>query len=379
MIEYYSISNFKSLKEIGLSFGKLNLFLGMNGAGKSSLIQSLLLLRQSMRDQVMLFGLKNQEKTVLKISGDLISLGTGQEILCQDAENEHISQKIYFSNENTLSLEFLCAREQGQTGTIVPGTYEYDGGTQIIEKESLFTSAFSYLSADHLSPQNVYSVSQWNAEALNPLGNDGRNAVPFLAMFGDKVETLEILRKRDAKTKNLTNQVSAWMAEISPQIRLNAVYNPIVNNANLLIDYEGERMKTMNISPVNVGFGIPYSLPLLVALLKVKPGDLLFIENPESHLHPRGQAAMAELIARAAAAGAQIFCETHSDHIVNGLRVAMKKGILHEGDLVLDYFERDDTLNTKVTPIDVDAKGSLSEYPSGLLDEWGYLMSELIL
>ena len=59
--------------------------------------------------------------------------------------------------------------------------------------------------------------------------------------------------------------------------------------------------------------------------------------------------------------------------------MAMKKGILHEGDLVLDYFERDDTLNTKVTPIDVDAKGSLSEYPSGLLDEWGYLMSELIL
>ena len=76
--------------------------------------------------------------------------------------------------------------------------------------------------------------------------------------------------------------------------------------------------------PTSVGFGIAYVLPVLVALLSANEKYMVIIENPEAHLHPRGQVAMGELIARAAAAGVQVIVETHSDHVLNGVRLAVK-------------------------------------------------------
>ncbi len=130
--------------------------------------------------------------------------------------------------------------------------------------------------------------------------------------------------------------------------------------------------------PVNVGFGIPYVLPLVVALLTAEKDGLLLIENPESHLHPKGQTAIAELISRVAARGTQIICESHSDHIINGVRVAVKNRVLENKDVSVVYFDKDDDQITRTTEISVDQKGNLSDYPAGLLDEWGILMSALI-
>lgn len=74
----------------------------------------------------------------------------------------------------------------------------------------------------------------------------------------------------------------------------------------------------------NVGFGISYVLPIVLALVKAKKGELIILENPEAHLHPRGQRKMGELIARAAQGGVQVIVETHSDHILNGIRFVCK-------------------------------------------------------
>ena len=132
-------------------------------------------------------------------------------------------------------------------------------------------------------------------------------------------------------------------------------------------------------SPVNVGFGIPYVLPLILTLLISQPGDLVLIENPESHLHPRGQAELGKLIALASQSGVQIICETHSDHIINGIRVAVKENNIDSNKVRLFYFDKNETtkLETEVTPINVDKNGELDSYPTGLLDEWGNLMAKL--
>lgn len=72
-----------------------------------------------------------------------------------------------------------------------------------------------------------------------------------------------------------------------------------------------------------------------------RPGDMVLIENPESHLHPKGQSAIGRLLAATAANGVQIFCESHSDHIINGVRVAVKEGIIQQNQLAVYYFSRD--------------------------------------
>ena len=98
------------------------------------------------------------------------------------------------------------------------------------------------------------------------------------------------------KSNRLIDQVSAWMAEISPGIKLTAQLLPLIEKAKLIIRYSGDRLISDPFLPVNVGFGIPYVLPLITELLLSNKESLLLIENPESHLHPKGQSTIAQLI-----------------------------------------------------------------------------------
>ena len=142
--------------------------------------------------------------------------------------------------------------------------------------------------------------------------------------------------------------------------------------------------------PQNVGLGISYVLPVLVTILTAMPGAIIIIENPEAHIHPHGQAKLGELIARAAAYGVQVFVETHSDHVINGVRVAVRDGILKPEDVNIAFFERKEQLKenpvddsdmeifSEVRNIQVDANGSLSEYPEDFMDEWNNQLMELM-
>ena len=130
---------------------------------------------------------------------------------------------------------------------------------------------------------------------------------------------------------------------------------------------------------------------MLVTLLTAKSGSIIIIENPEAHLHPRGQAEMGRLIAETVARGVQVFVETHSDHVINGIRVSVKKGVVKPEDVNIAFFERKahDVQNeegegshreiyAEVRNIKVDGKGSLSEYPADFMDEWNNQLMKLI-
>ncbi len=362
------IENFKSLRRVALPLQGLNLFLGMNGMGKSSVIQSLLLLRQSFWE--------NQKSNLdyLHTNGELIRLGTERDIYCQSSGYDVI--RFYVQNDD--GIEYDC-------------NYLYDGagvGSDQLEREekgrledydtALFGDGFSYLGAEHLGPRKQYSGENWKRNGVTKLGTAGEFVVPFLALEGEKVKVPDVLCHPRGKTNHLIDQVSAWMTEISPGIKVNAQVIPLIEKAKLEISYSGERLDLEPFLPVNVGFGIPYVLPLIVELLVSGKESLLLIENPESHLHPKGQTMIAKLISLAAENGAQIICESHSDHVINGVRVAAKHGLVDNKKIGITFFSKDDDQVTKVNQIYVDDKGNLSDYPAGLLDEWGILMTELI-
>jgi predicted ATPase len=137
----------------------------------------------------------------------------------------------------------------------------------------------------------------------------------------------------------------------------------------------------MVFKPENVGFGISYSLHVVVALLKAKSGDLLIIENPESHIHPKGQAQLGNLIALVAQNDVQVIIETHSDHILNGIRVAVKENPVLKDRTGFFYFEKlvtDLEQYSQITNIEVDKNGELSEYPANLLAEWSNQLLKLL-
>lgn len=368
MINYMQIENFKSIKKLSLPLENLNLFFGMNGMGKSSVIQALLLLRQSFWENY------KSGLDCLYTNGEMIQLGTGKDIFCQSGFSDTIRFYVQFSDGGAYDCCYKYEPDKPNNDQLTRiGT-----GTGENYAVSLFSERFSYLSAEHIGPRKQYSIENWRKNGAARLGIMGEFIVPFLALEGEKIRVPDEMCLQTGKTNRLIDQVSAWMAEISPGIRLNAQLIPLLEKAKLEVSYSGERLVSEPFLPVNVGFGIPYVLPLIVELLISDCGSLLMIENPESHLHPKGQTIIAKLISLAAENGCQILCESHSDHVINGVRVVVKQGLISNNKVRISFFSKNENQETNVEHIFMDSKGNLSEYPSGLLDEWGILMSELI-
>jgi predicted ATPase len=118
-----------------------------------------------------------------------------------------------------------------------------------------------------------------------------------------------------------------------------------------------------------------------VAILASEPESLILLENPEAHLHPKGQAKMGELLALAASCGIQIVVETHSDHILNGIRLAVHAGKLDPNDVQLHYFQRQETRGeskTEVISPRMDRNGRIDNWPDGFFDEWDKSLEALL-
>jgi len=126
--------------------------------------------------------------------------------------------------------------------------------------------------------------------------------------------------------------------------------------------------------PVHTGFGITQVLPIVTAALSAAKYDLLLVENPEVHLHPAGQAMMGEFLAEVASASVQVIIETHSDHVLNGIRRAVKKKSLAPEDAALHFFRpRQDVERLGVTQAEsptLDADGNIDSWPDGFFDQF---------
>ncbi len=169
------------------------------------------------------------------------------------------------------------------------------------------------------------------------------------------------------------------MGEISPGTRLRLNAKPDMGLIGLQYFYGDSNPYRAT----NVGFGITYTLPIIVAVLASKPGTLILIENPEAHLHPQGQAKIGRLLAIAASCGIQIVIETHSDHVLNGILLAVHSGKVDPEDVQLHFLERklcDRTrqLRTEVLSPRVDRNGRIDFWPNGFFDEWDKSLEALL-
>lgn len=117
------------------------------------------------------------------------------------------------------------------------------------------------------------------------------------------------------------------------------------------------------VSIADVGFGVSQTLPVLVALLAAKPGQLVYLEQPEIHLHPRAQAAMSRLLAEASGRGVRVVVETHSDLLLLGLQTLIAEGELAPETVKLHWFSRHQDGKTRVSSHDLDEQGSFGDWP----------------
>lgn len=449
MIKQIEIKNFKSIKNANVRVSNLNLLMGLNGMGKSSFIQSLLLLLQS--DKL--------EEGVIDLNGEFAKIGQGKDALYQFAEEEEIGFHIILSHNSIDDILTKHIDGQGQRKTperflILSEIYSIDGpfgvdelitrlGAKNISQSTVYnnlqllvdcnlviqhssrenikqyeksiyndffwrfkyqkdkdklqsqtqynktamiffrtkTKKIQYLRAERFGPEDIYDASSIVVSDKRQFGLLGEYAAHYINVFGQEQVINEKIRHPKATSENLLSQINAWMKEISPGVSLNTKYIPEVNK--VILDYQFDLLndKTNSFRPKNVGFGLSYVLPIVLTLLTAEEGKIIVIENPESHIHPRGQAELGKLISLAASIGAQLFIETHSDHILNGIRVSVKEKLVDKSKVNVMYFEKTTTEKeqySKITQIKVDSNGTLSDYPKDFLDEWSNQISQLI-
>ena len=126
--------------------------------------------------------------------------------------------------------------------------------------------------------------------------------------------------------------------------------------------------KTDMVSIADVGFGVSQVLPVLVALIVAEPGQLVYLEQPEMHLHPRAQVALAQELAAAAKRGVRVVAETHSSLLLLAIQTLVAEGNLSPELVKLHWFTRDDNGATKVTPADLDETGAYGDWPEDFDD-----------
>jgi predicted ATPase len=387
MVKKLSINNFKSHRSTTLPLSGINVLTGLNGVGKSSVIQALLLLRQSYEKGLLSKG--------VELMGTLCEIGTASDAIYQYADSDEFSFEIEtqagalrwtFRTEIT-SLSDTFVRLARPTPIDDPQRY------------FLFDSGFQYISAFRNGPVNDYKKDTASVELLGQISQkEGRCELVahFLHHFKDKEVDGKVALVGGGTS--LLSQVEIWMQKISPNINIHVEPTDTSYRINYSYDRGDGLVKTENFRASNIGFGVSYSLPIVVAILqacliadkkegphlkqqqrKEKQEKLIVIENPEAHIHPSGQSNLMTLVALAAAHGVQFIIETHSDHVINGLLVEVKKATISHEDLEVYYFDRDQEKHcTKVLNLDVLPQGRIKHTPPGFFDQIDLDMEKLL-
>ena len=364
MISALEIENFKCFLDLRISFGKLTLLTGFNGGGKSSAIQPLLLLAQALRAGAPL-------GASLPLNGRMIHLGTVGDVVPADTTKSGIRFQV--TNEEAEATWITSTISGERHLHIVKATLrrlDAPLGTRRrhpSRTDSVWQSLsrLSYLSAVREGTADAYPVPEATDENATDVGVDGRFAAYWYGKFVD--EEVEVARRHpDEPATSLRKQLDAWLSTLFPGAQANVQHVPQLSLESLQFRVSGIGDWRR---PANVGYGFTYAFPILVALLVARQGQVIVIDSPEAHLHPFAQSQMGRLLAHFAMAGVQTVVETHSDHLLNGVRLAVKDGVLSGSDIRILFFTGANTLGHGVFSPTVDSEGRIGDWPEGFFDQ----------
>lgn len=376
MITELRLKNFKCLKEDFFPLSKINVFAGRNGIGKSSLLQSMLLIAQSLDDNGLL--------KKVKINGTFLQLGTFCDIISKDGNDSRIIIKLTSDDSPEGDfVELILAKDQeSQYATIADlRTPQTDSSLDVpsantgnSEASISFGAQASVDVTSALPPlmqlQNVYFVS---ADRRGPVNTQKLDASALLSNVGIHGENVLNVLYRGGK--NLQQRVQDALTYIMKQSSLNV--KEVNNDIQLFLDSVNN---SNGFKPVNVGFGYSYLLTILLTMLVAEPKSKVFIENPEAHLHPGAQSRLIDFLFKTAKEkNFQLFIETHSENVFNAIRRAALSGFGIEPEEVKSYFFYDSGENQLgYKEIKMGKDGSLNDFPADFFDQTRQELREIM-
>lgn len=367
MLNRLDLLYFKCFETLKLPLSNLTLLSGTNASGKSSVLQALALLHQTMRE--------HEWSTRLMLNGAAIRLGTVSDVVDKvhgrhtfeigivDGEHSYLWTLAGERSEMSMAVERIAVG-----GTIIeqPKVLHYLLPPQPDETTGSFASrlrGLTYITAERVGPREVYALE--DRQIATVVGPEAEHAISVLH-WGRDEPVLERLALDDVPITRL-RQVEARMDRFFPGFGLIVQQVPQANAVTLGLRTSPD---TDFHRPIHVGFGLTQVLPIVIAALSAAEGAILLIENPEVHLHPTGQALMGQFLAEVAHAGVQVILETHSDHVLNGVRRAVKAQQLKPDQVAIHFFRPRSTDMTQVTSPQLDVSGNLDTWPEGFFDQF---------
>ena len=355
---------------MALECANLNLLCGLNGAGKSSVMQALLALRQS-------FDAGELPAGRLVLEGELIELGAGADILFEDAQQNRVEFSLrHESLAEDCALAFDITNDSepdfGGFRTAHPphacrtasdaASQGFASGWQNVPP---FGGRLVYVAAERAGSRKRYAHASVPARRED-FDIDEALAGNCLLERPERRLDSDDPRCVDSERTRLIDLVNLWLQEMSARLPRQAVRDADALIPGWALDGSGNRSARRRLA-ARVGYGFSCVLPVILALFS-EAGTLCLIERPEAHLHPRGQTKLAELAVRAAKAGVQLFIETHSDHFMDGVRIAVREGLIAPEETAFHYLERKNNRVCVSTPT-IDTNGRLSQWPRGFFDQ----------
>lgn len=414
MLIHLKLEHFKIWNTTGpIRLAPLTLLLGTNSSGKSSLIQSLLLIRQTVKgtDDSLDLNFGNPEMA------DSVTLGQFNDVLCRHATKSEITpanqigiefrwsedgsaaDSVMFSaryrkgNGGSAELDYLRLGKDGQGFTVLrrkQSIYRLSLGAErkalgqhvsyrpersfalspaVINKLGIKGDAIKPIGPallDELSKiiylGPVRRLAQrdyiWSGRMPAHIGDDGAKAVDALIASGIAMQSAIRQKTTPPPEATLFKQTEFWLNQmnLAEGLEVKALGNSA--RYELLIKSNGELANLKD-----VGVGVSQVLPVIVAALFAKRGHIVMVEEPESHLHPLAQSQLAELFAKISAErGVQFIVETHSEHLFRRMQtlIAKKELSLDKGAM---YFVERDGKSAKLRTLALNEFGQVSNWP----------------
>lgn len=324
MINEIELIDFKSFTYAKLNFRQFTLLTGLNSSGKSSVIQSLLMAEKASKGENFLLDDHGTVKELTNIHSKEFS------IIIKDSYNGELTLK---------GKDDLQIIKQSTKKVIMPVIFSSEAG--------------------RYGSQNSIKVFNSSSE----MDSKGGNLLKCIDTYSDK-SIPENLRHPKAQGETLLFNLKAWLDIISPGVDF--TYN-LQKLSDQSFSYFDDHRAT------NVGFGLSYTLPVITLLLRASlmKDSLVLLENPEAHLHPKGQTEMGKFIALCADNGINVVVETHSDHLFDGVRLYTKQHPDFANKFKSYWFAQDKEKNTSIDSIELDSNGRLTrKTPKGFFDQF---------
>ena len=391
MIKEIELKRLKSFEDSGkLCFSSINLLTGKNGRGKSTVLQSMLLLAQSFDAE------KGIDRLVL--NGQFVRLGTFDDVIRRGSGIQifSIAYKTDDDVDNAIICEFEKNKDDLRSAAFHELTINGNSKMETVSSEILTTENGEWITAEDGAPLLLESGERTVGTTSDIMGfrqlmniifisadrEGGKDSVktnrPWNRQMGVGIHGEYVMDMLEVSTQEERDAINKWLSIILDGGYVRTEANPDNEEISMYIDPAGS---DKGFKPSNVGFGYSYILSILTAMLMARKGAKLMVENPEAHLHPAAQARLVKVVVEIAKEkDMQVFIESHSDHVLHGLQLSVMEGSLSHDELSVLFFDFDniEPNHTIIHQLEVTPNGHIRKPPYGFFDQAEQDLSILI-